>query len=73
LFTATGGGGTAIFAAGQTVTVTTASENTNANMQTNTPANSNTQSFNASPLYFRIGTPQGSAATANVALVLQPL
>jgi hypothetical protein len=66
LFSATGGGGTAVFAAGQTNTITTASANTNNNGLSAAPATSGTQFYNFTTLYFRVGTAQGSAATGDV-------
>jgi hypothetical protein len=73
LFSASGGGGTAIMAAGQAITVTSAAANTNNNAQTATPATSNTQSYNFANLFFRVGTAQGSAATADVIIEIVPL
>lgn len=73
LFTATGGAGTAVIAAGTAITVSTASEGTNNNMQTTAAANTNTQSQTEATLYFRIGTPQGSAATATVSINYTPV
>lgn len=73
LFTSTGGGGTAIFSAGQANTVSTASENTTNNMQLVTHAGVNTTSYNATTIYFRVGTAQGSAATGNVTVFFQPV
>jgi len=35
--------------------------------------NQNTQSYTAGTLYFRVATPQGSAATGKVTLTLAPL
>jgi hypothetical protein len=68
LFSAAAAAGTAIFAAGQAITVTTASANTNNNAMTVTPANQNTQFYNFTTLFFRVGTAQGSAATADVTI-----
>lgn len=68
LFTATGGGGTA-FASSQAITVATASEGTNTNMQFMTINNINSQSYLLSSvptIYFRVTNPQGSAATGSV-------
>lgn len=73
IFSATGGGGTAIMAGGQAITVTSASANTNNNAMVVTPATANTQSYNFATLYFRVGTAEGSAATADVILLLVPL
>ena len=73
LFTLAAGGGTAIIAGGTAITVTASAEATNNNMQVTVPTNSNTQSFNVTPLFFRVGTAQGSAATANVTLLIEPM
>jgi hypothetical protein len=75
LFTASGGGGTAIAAGGSAITVSSSSANTaNNSMSMSLAAGvSTTQSFNAGTLYFRIGTAQGSAATATVTVVIRPI
>lgn len=75
LFTSTGGGGTAIITGGS-ITVSTASENTNNNAQSSGATNANTQSYavaSTATLYFRVQTPQGSAATANVEILINVL
>lgn len=74
LFSAAAGGGTAIIANNAfAITVTSASANTNNNSQTVTPTNSATQSWNFANLFFRVGTAQGSAATADVIITIVPL
>jgi len=73
LFTASGGGGTAIVTGGSAITVTSNAEDTNNNMMVMTLNNSNTQSHNETTLFWRVATPQGSAATANVSIVIQPV
>lgn len=73
LFTAAAAGGTAIVTSGSTITVSTASEATNNNAQQFTINNQNTITHNAATLYFRVQNPQGSAATGNVALIIEPL
>lgn len=73
VFTATGGGGTALVASGTACTITTASEGTNNNAMNCTIAVTGAQSFNVSTVYFRVQTPQGSAATADVTLDIRPL
>ena len=73
LFTAAAGAGVAIVTGASAVTVATASENTNNNAQALTVNNANTQSYNVTTLYFRIATPQGAAATANVTIAIQLL
>jgi len=76
VFTATGAGGTAVVTSATAITVSTASEGTNNNAQILTVNNANTQSYLLSSvptLYFRVQNAQGSAATANVVLVIIPL
>jgi hypothetical protein len=73
LFTAAGGGGVPIVTAATAITVTTASDNTNNNSQSFTINNQNTQSFTATPLFFRVAAAEGSAATANVSVAYVPL
>lgn len=69
VFTSTGGGGAAVIAGGTAVTVSTASDATANNAQV---LAGGVITYTASTLYFRIGTPQGSAATANVAVIIIP-
>lgn len=73
LFTAAGGGGVAIVTAASAITVATAAENTNNNMMIMTINNSQTQSYTATPLYFRVATPQGAAATGTVTITYIPV
>ena len=73
LFTAAGGGGVAIVTAASAITVATAAENTNNNMMIMTINNSQTQSYTATPLYFRVATPQGAAATGTVTITYVPM
>lgn len=72
-FTGAGGTGIAFVAAGTAITVSTASENTNNNTMTTAAVNVNTLSYTAGTLFFRVGTAQGSAATADVAITITPL
>ncbi len=75
LYTGAAATGTTLFGA-TAVTVSTASEGTNNNSMIITPSTSNTQSYtlaNYPILYFRVTTPQGSAATASVTLTYVPL
>lgn len=75
LFTAAAGGGTAIVA-NAVHTTSVATEGTNNNSESRTVANSNTQSYLATTvtnLFFRVGTAQGAAATADVTIALRPL
>lgn len=77
LFTQVTGGGTAIFAAGQVITVSTAAAGAANNSQANVPATASTQSYApgsstpASTLQFRVGTPQGATAIGDVMLELR--
>lgn len=72
LFSGAGGTGTAIIASGTPCTVSTASENTANNAQSQGQSIANA-SFNFATVWFRITNPQGVAATANVAIILTPL
>ncbi len=76
LFTAAAAGGTAVVTSGSAITVSTASANTNNNAQSLTINNSGTLAYTLASipsLFFRVQTPQGSAATGKVELVLVPL
>jgi len=73
LFTAAAGGGVPVVASGTAVTVATASDATNNNSQSLTVANSGTESYTAASLFFRVTTPQGSAATGTVTVTVQPM
>lgn len=68
IFTAAATGGTALVTNPTACTVSTASEDTANNMQQPAIINNSNQSHNQSQVFFRVITPQGSAATAKVAL-----
>lgn len=70
LFTAAGGGGTTIIAA-TNATTTNNTANTANNFQVITPSSS--VILTTGTLYFRVTTAHGSAATASVALSIQPI
>lgn len=78
LFSTTGGGGVAI-AADQSLTVSATTDATANNSQSMTLTNNTITSFVLSGLahtpnfYFRVGTAEGSAATADVTLAIRPL
>jgi len=72
VFTGTGGGGQTI-AANQAVTVTATAADTNNNSQNLTITNAGTEAYNDATLQVRIGTAQGSAATADVVIIIVPL
>jgi len=73
LFTAASGGGTAI-CADQALTPTSGTANTNLNTQDLTmAANDATTAFTSPTLFFRVGTPEGAAATGNVTVLLRTL
>lgn len=72
LFTATGGAGQTI-AANQAITVTQTATDTNNNTMFMALTNANTEAYTDTTLQFRLGTPQGSAATADVILIIIPL
>lgn len=71
LYTAAGGGGTAICAAQALSGLTTNAANTAGNAADLTQANGAT-AFTATTLYFRITTAQGAAATLDVVVEIQP-
>jgi hypothetical protein len=72
VFTATGGGGQTI-AANQAITVTATAADTNNNAMQLSATNANTMAYNDTTLYVRVGTAQGSAATADVIIDIYPL
>jgi len=75
-FTAAGGGGSAITTNPTAVTINTAAENTNNNAQQVNITNGVTQTFELATqpnIYFRVITPQGSAATADVLFCIIPV
>lgn len=73
LYTAAAAGGTGLIV-GAAPTLTASSENTNNNLfVTGAVTNSATQDWTLSTLYIRVGTAQGSAATATVSIQVLPL
>lgn len=72
VFTATGGGGQTI-AANQAITVTATASDANNNSMSLTLTNANTEAYNDATLQVRVGTAQGSAATADVVIYITPL
>jgi hypothetical protein len=73
LYTAPAAGGTALITAATAMTISTAAEGTTNNMQTIAAVNAATISWNLAQVYFRIATPQGAPATANVEIAIIPL
>lgn len=73
LFTQAAGAGVAIVTAASAITVATAADNTANNTQDMTVNNAGTIDYNVTPLFFRVGTAQGAAATATVILTVTPL
>jgi hypothetical protein len=72
VFGSTGGAG-AVIAANQALTVTTSAANTNNNSMILTLTNANTEVLSGvSSVQFRIGTAQGSAATADACIEIIP-
>src|SRR5260221_6291932 len=69
VFTGAGGTGQTI-AANQAITVTSAATDTNNNTQSLTLTNGNTEAYNDATLYVRVGTAQGTAATADVVVII---
>jgi hypothetical protein len=72
LFTATGGGGTALAANQALSALTSNAANTSGGLMWMTLSGSN-QWADRTTLYFRVGTAQGAAATADVYVFIQPL
>lgn len=72
LFTAAAGGGTPIIAGGTAITVTATALGSNNNAMNVGSTNAQTLAFApaTTPLYFRVGTAEGAAATADVVLTL---
>jgi hypothetical protein len=68
VFTATGGGGQVIAANQSLAALTSTAENTNNNFLGLAGTNVATESYNVGTIYFRVGTAQGSAATADCIL-----
>ncbi len=73
LFTAAAAGGAAIVAGGTAVTVSAIADATANNAQTIVPAAAATISYTATPLFFRVTTAEGAAATAAVEISITPL
>lgn len=73
VFTQAGAAGVVIVASGTAVMVTTNLTDTVNNMQFFSVIASNTTAFSDTTLYFRVQTPQGSAATGNVSITYNPL
>jgi hypothetical protein len=73
LFTAAAAGGVAIVTGGSAITVTATAADTNNNSQSMTVNNAGTEAYTETTLYFRVGTAQGSAATADVIIHIRPL
>ena len=73
LFTQPAAGGVAIITGGTAITVTNGSIDTNNNLQAFSFNNQNTLAYSDTAIYFRVQTPQGVPATANVTVVYVPL
>ena len=73
LFTATGGGGTALAANQALAALTSNAVNTAGSLMLMTLAAANAQWQDRTQLFFRVGTAQGAAASADVHLWIQPL
>lgn len=73
VFTEPGGTGIAVVATGTPVTVTQTGPDTNNNMQSLTIVNQDIIAFGDTTLYFRVQTPEGSSAKANVNVVYELL
>lgn len=73
VFTQPGGTGIAVVASGTPVTVTQTGNDVNNNMQSLTIVNQDIIAFGDTTLYFRVQTPQGVAAKANVSIAYELL
>ena len=73
IFTQPAAGGVAIVSGGSSITITTGAVDTNNNMQNLTPNNNTTLALSDTAIYFRVQTPQGVTATANVTVFYEPL
>jgi len=76
VFTGAGGTGTAIVTGASAITVSATADATNNNAQSFTVNNKDTESYTIASyptLYFRIGTAEGVAATADVTITITPL
>ncbi len=73
VFTSPGGAGATIVASGTTVTIVSNQANVVNNAQALTVVNGGTEYYNTGTVYFRVQTPQGTVASANVALIVQPI
>lgn len=73
LFTAAGGAGVAIVTAASAITVSTSADATNNNSMAMSVNNTNTETYTAGTLFFRVANAQGSAATGNVTIAVAPL
>lgn len=72
VFTGTGGGGQTI-AANQAITVTASAADTNNNTMALAGTNTGTMAYSDTTIYVRVGTAQGSAATADVVVFISIL
>lgn len=72
VFTAASAGGQTI-AADQAITVTATATATNNNAQSLTLTHASTEAYSSTTLFVRVGTPQGSAATADVIVTVNYL
>jgi hypothetical protein len=73
VFTGTGGTGTAIVSGSTAITITTNMIDTDDNAQSLTINNQNTEALSDTAIYFRLQTPQGNAAYADVSVFYEPL
>jgi hypothetical protein len=73
VFTSPGGAGSTIVAAGTSITITSNTPNVVNNAQQLTIINGTSEYYSSGTLYFRVQTPQGTVATANVLLQIIPV
>lgn len=73
LFTGAGGTGQTIAANQALSAITQTAANVNANILLLTSTNANSEAYSVNSLFLRTGTAQGSPATADIVLLIQPL
>lgn len=76
LFTGAGGTGVAVVTGASAITVSATADSTNNNAQAMTVNNADTESYTLGAVpnvYFRVGTPEGAAATGTVSVSIVPV
>ncbi len=73
VFTSPSGAGATVVASGTALTIVSNQPNTPLNAQQLIIVNANTEYYNSGTIYFRVQTPTGTAATANVLVRVIPV